>query len=196
MVWSLPFSFCSRDSSDLVRISFLCLHVSVYATRLWGCKCVITCITPEIFTVTRSKCLVAPVSLAAVLSPPLESPYSVWHFSSWKVWSWFFLCHINDWIRYHSNTLQVRFAEVFKRLRKSCPDYPFKYLAIGDYGENTFRPHYHALLIGFPQSWPPLYVRIGLLALWTLMRSVLATLITSSATCKPRPLRKKLSLLT
>ena len=38
----------------------------------------------------------------------------------------------------------------FKRLRKSCPDYPFKYLAIGDYGENTFRPHYHALLIGFP----------------------------------------------
>ena len=38
----------------------------------------------------------------------------------------------------------------FKRLRKSCPAYPFKYLAIGDYGENTFRPHYHALLIGFP----------------------------------------------
>lgn len=38
----------------------------------------------------------------------------------------------------------------FKRLRKNCPGYPFKYLAIGDYGENTFRPHYHALLIGFP----------------------------------------------
>lgn len=38
----------------------------------------------------------------------------------------------------------------FKRLRKRCPDYPFRYVAIGDYGETTFRPHYHALLLGFP----------------------------------------------
>lgn len=38
----------------------------------------------------------------------------------------------------------------FKRLRKRRPDYPFRYAAIGDYGENTFRPHYHALLLGFP----------------------------------------------
>lgn len=38
----------------------------------------------------------------------------------------------------------------FKRLRKRRPDYPFRYLAIGDYGETTFRPHYHALLLGFP----------------------------------------------
>lgn len=38
----------------------------------------------------------------------------------------------------------------FKRLRKRCPKYPFRYVAIGDYGENTFRPHYHALLLGFP----------------------------------------------
>lgn len=38
----------------------------------------------------------------------------------------------------------------FKRLRKRCPKYPFRYVAIGDYGENTFRPHYHCLLLGFP----------------------------------------------
>lgn len=38
----------------------------------------------------------------------------------------------------------------FKRLRKNCPGLPFSYLAIGDYGEQTFRPHYHALMIGFP----------------------------------------------
>lgn len=38
----------------------------------------------------------------------------------------------------------------FKRLRKNCPDFPFSYLAIGDYGEQTFRPHYHALMLGFP----------------------------------------------
>ena len=29
----------------------------------------------------------------------------------------------------------------FKRLRKSCPDYPFKYLAIGYYELNTPRQH-------------------------------------------------------
>lgn len=39
----------------------------------------------------------------------------------------------------------------FKRLRKKCP-VKFSYLAIGDYGENTQRPHYHALMIGFPSE--------------------------------------------
>lgn len=38
----------------------------------------------------------------------------------------------------------------FKRLRKNCPEINFSYLAIGDYGEQTHRPHYHALMLGFP----------------------------------------------
>lgn len=46
--------------------------------------------------------------------------------------------------------LKSDLQKFFKRLRKRCPMYPFRYVAIGDYGENTFRPHYHALLLGFP----------------------------------------------
>lgn len=54
------------------------------------------------------------------------------------------------------------FQKFFKRLRKSC-DRPFKYLALGDYGGKTQRPHYHFLGIGLPsevanhfvrKSWP------------------------------------------
>lgn len=35
-----------------------------------------------------------------------------------------------------------------KRLRKA--GYHFRYFAVGEYGDNTFRPHYHIALFGFP----------------------------------------------
>lgn len=36
----------------------------------------------------------------------------------------------------------------FKRLRKKFPDIDFRYCAVGEYGSNTQRPHYHAILFG------------------------------------------------
>lgn len=36
----------------------------------------------------------------------------------------------------------------FKRLRKRVPD-RFRYFACGEYGEQTFRPHYHFIIFGF-----------------------------------------------
>lgn len=36
-----------------------------------------------------------------------------------------------------------------KRLRKAIP-YPIRYFACGEYGEHTFRPHYHLALFGYP----------------------------------------------
>ena len=35
----------------------------------------------------------------------------------------------------------------FKRLRKNI-DWPIKYYACGEYGDVTFRPHYHAIVFG------------------------------------------------
>ena len=40
----------------------------------------------------------------------------------------------------------------FKRLRKNYGT-GFKYFAIGDYGEDNFRPHYHIILLGISQNW-------------------------------------------
>lgn len=36
----------------------------------------------------------------------------------------------------------------WKRLRKYFPDLKFKYIGVGEYGGNTLRPHYHAIVFG------------------------------------------------
>lgn len=38
----------------------------------------------------------------------------------------------------------------FKKLRKSFAPRKLRYFAIGEYGETTYRPHYHAALFGYP----------------------------------------------
>lgn len=38
----------------------------------------------------------------------------------------------------------------FKRLRKARPDCKIRYYLAGEYGEHTFRPHYHAIIFGLP----------------------------------------------
>lgn len=36
-----------------------------------------------------------------------------------------------------------------KRLREKMAPHRFRYFAVGEYGDETFRPHYHAILFGF-----------------------------------------------
>lgn len=44
-------------------------------------------------------------------------------------------------------TLVKRDAQLFlKRLRKALPDRKIKYFLCGEYGDTTFRPHYHAIM--------------------------------------------------
>lgn len=43
--------------------------------------------------------------------------------------------HLRDWL---------------KRLRSTISPLRVRYFAVGEYGERTFRPHYHAILFGFP----------------------------------------------
>jgi len=40
-------------------------------------------------------------------------------------------------------------TDFFKRLRKKV-EYPIRYYAVGEYGEETERPHYHIALFGHP----------------------------------------------
>lgn len=47
--------------------------------------------------------------------------------------------HLQDW---------------FKRFRSLIAPIRIRYFAVGEYGDNSFRPHYHAALFGFPScSW-------------------------------------------
>lgn len=52
----------------------------------------------------------------------------------------------------------------FKRLRKLCPNETIKYYAVGEYGTNNKRPHYHAIVFNVPDS--KLYAEA-----WTLSNS-------------------------
>lgn len=46
-------------------------------------------------------------------------------------------------------TLRKRDFQLFmKRLRKAFPDDKIRFYAAGEYGEDTFRPHYHAIIYG------------------------------------------------
>lgn len=50
-------------------------------------------------------------------------------------------------------TLQPRDLTLFfKRLRKKYKDAEIRYYACGEYGKNTFRPHYHVILFGLGLS--------------------------------------------
>jgi hypothetical protein len=43
--------------------------------------------------------------------------------------------------------------DFFKRLRKSYPPKAIRYIACGEYGDTTKRPHYHAILFGDDFLW-------------------------------------------
>lgn len=51
------------------------------------------------------------------------------------------------------------FQDFMKRLRKLCADVKLKYYAVGEYGTNNKRPHYHAVIFNVPnislfaQAW-------------------------------------------
>lgn len=57
----------------------------------------------------------------------------------------------------------------WKRLRKSMPDRKIRYFACGEYGPQTWRPHYHAAIFGtsiqdqqqIEKSWQKGFVHVG-----------------------------------
>lgn len=59
-------------------------------------------------------------------------------------------------------TLQPRDLTLFfKRLRKHYKDAEIRYYAVGEYGKNTYRPHYHIILYGLSLSDFPDIVQQG-----------------------------------
>lgn len=57
------------------------------------------------------------------------------------------LTYDNDHLPKDSGLDKTHFQKFIKRLRKSC-NHKVRYFHCGEYGEQTFRPHYHALLFG------------------------------------------------
>lgn len=86
------------------------------------------------------------------------------------------LTYANEYLP-EDGSLSVRATQLFfKRLRKSLPGVSVRYFVVGEYGDENWRPHYHAILFGyqFPDLIPwrmspggfPLYRSAALEKLW------------------------------
>jgi len=59
------------------------------------------------------------------------------------------LTYDDDHLPEDGSLSRTAFPSFMKRLRKAFPAKRIGYYHVGEYGETTFRPHYHALLFGF-----------------------------------------------
>ena len=70
----------------------------------------------------------------------------------------------------NASLVKADLQKYFKRLRKSIEPKKIRYFACGEYGDQTFRPHYHAILFGLgikdknliELNWPNGFTTVGL----------------------------------
>ena len=78
---------------------------------------------------------------------------------------WFVTLTYDDEHCPSSGVLVDDVQKFFKRLRinleRSGFDYKLRYIVCGEYGKNTHRPHYHAIIFGIKSFSPQEYERVG-----------------------------------
>jgi len=62
------------------------------------------------------------------------------------------LTYSEDKIPSHESLVKSDLQKFFKRLRKKIEPNKIKYFACGEYGDQTNRPHYHAIIFGLSQK--------------------------------------------
>lgn len=72
----------------------------------------------------------------------------------------------DDHLPYHDTLVRADFQKFIKRLRKKVPN-KFRIFYCGEYGRDTFRPHYHSLIFGYAPSDPVSVAEIGGQTLYT-----------------------------
>jgi hypothetical protein len=71
--------------------------------------------------------------------------------NSWEQSLFLNLTYSPDFLPAGGTLVKADLQKFFKRLRKSLGDSRIKYFACGEYGDESFRPHYHAIVFGW---WP------------------------------------------
>lgn len=101
----------------------------------------------------------------------------------------------------YGNTLVLDHFQLFmKRLRKKHG--PVRFFHCGEYGDQTFRPHYHALIYGWRPHDPelfstkgdhPLYTSLSLASLWPAGHSTFGEVTFDTAAYTARYVTKKIT---
>lgn len=63
------------------------------------------------------------------------------------------LTYSDEFLPRDSSLHKDHFQKFMKRLRRDL-DTPIKYFSCGEYGDKSFRPHYHAIILGVPNDKP------------------------------------------
>lgn len=102
-----------------------------------------------------------------------------------------------------NGSVSVRDWQLFmKRLRKSCPGQKIRSFACGEYGDEFFRPHYHALLFNKDFSdkqlfkterGNPIYISSELSKIWPFGHATIGDLTYQSAAYVARYCMKKIT---
>ena len=75
----------------------------------------------------------------------------------WQDSSFITLTYSEEQLPDHGSLNKKHLQDFWKRLRKHLQPSRIRYYACGEYGDNTFRPHYHALVYGWrPQDGEPI----------------------------------------
>ena len=121
----------------------------------------------EIFSVPCGKCVACKIARVR------EWTVRILHESEYYKHSVFVTLTYDDDHLPINNTLEKKeYQKFMKRLRKALPnDDRIKYFACGEYGEESERPHYHAIILGLrlckdtkdliEEKWPQGFVRLG-----------------------------------
>lgn len=101
-----------------------------------------------------------------------------------------------------STLFKKHYVDFIKRLRKAYPGSDIRYVLCGEYGEQSDRPHYHAIIFGFKphdlivysynKRNQPLYISEELNRLWRLGFCIVGDVTKDSANYVTRYVTKKL----
>lgn len=85
----------------------------------------------------------------------------------WKQSSFITLTYNNETLPIGETLIKKDLQDYLKRLRYYLGDNKIKYYAVGEYGDNYYRPHYHAIIFGsndkelIEKSWNKGFVYVG-----------------------------------
>lgn len=141
-------SLCVKESSRQGELNVIILLVEVSDCDMQCIKPIILPVQKKGFRETINMELPCGKCIGCRIKKKQEMALRLWHESGYHEHSSFLTLTYEDSKLPESGSLSLTDLQSFiKRIRKRL-DQPLKYLAVGEYGDDTWRPHYHGIFFG------------------------------------------------